>query len=160
MRCEQVWERMWDVDGVRQMEAHIATCPRCAAEWQLVQQFERELATITADAPSARFTDHVMARVAKEPPLSKQLSQQSHATESQRQPMQANDEPSAAAHRPSGWTWSTLNHLWVASAATYVFMLGGRTFVDDGSGLPLVAVYSVRLGRAIADMVGWIPSLF
>lgn len=139
MRCQDAQERMWHCldQNVKDMELkrHLATCRECTHMWQDMQQFEREISKLKLEHPAAGFIDRVMERVERE--------RLDHKT----------------THTRNRWT--TWNHLWLASAATFVFLfLGGGTELDGSSGLPTITVYALKFGWTVAEIAEQVPKLF
>lgn len=140
MQCQEAQERMWhllDQENVEdiQLKQHLATCRECKCLWQDMQQFEWKIRNLKLEHPAAGFVDRVMERVGRERLHHKTIH-----------PINR---------------WSTWNHLWVASAATFIFlMLGGGTALDGSSGLPTITVYALKLGRTVTEIAGQIPKLF
>lgn len=140
MQCTEAEERMWlrlaqeNVEDM-QLNQHLTTCSECARLWREMQQFEQQLGALKLEQPSAGFVDRVMEHI-------------------EREPLRRN-------HIRKKNAWTTWNHLWVASAATFVLLqLGGGAMTDSSTGLPSVTVYALKFGWTVTEIAGKIPNLF
>lgn len=140
MTCREAQEQMWrrlsqaNVEDIR-LQQHLASCPGCARTWQEMRQFEQDLSNLKLQTPSARFVDNVMERVEQ--------------------------APLHPYGRPARNRWTTWNHLWVASAATFALCsMVSRVEADSSSGLQAFTVYALKIGWAVTEMAGKISNVF
>lgn len=137
MDCSQARERMWHCLDQKKVELrlqqHFASCTHCERIWQEMKQFEEVLHTLRLDRPSEGFVNSVMDAVKQE----------------------------KVDRRHTGKNkWATWNHLWIASAATFVLlMMGGGSDVGS-SELSSITIYAIRVGWKVTEIVGHIPHLF
>lgn len=138
MDCRQAQERMWHCLDRRNadtgLQHHLAGCTDCHQLWQEMKLFEDQLHTLRLDRPSDRFVDSVMGAVKQEKVYSEHDGKKSK--------------------------WTTWNHLWIASAATFgLLMMGGKSVVDSGE-LSSITIYALRLSWKMTEIAGHIPHLF
>lgn len=120
--------------GDEGLKQHLASCAECEHMWQEMKQFQQDLYTFKLDRPPADFVDQVMEAI--------------------------NQEPIYRHHIWKKNKWAMWNHLWVASAATFVLLVMGGGFIDGSSGLPAITVYALRFGWQVTEIAGHIPNLF
>lgn len=142
MQCKQAQKRMWqrlDQNNVRdiQLQQHLNTCRHCARTWRDMNQFHQELDELKFAQPSADFVEQVMEAV----------------------------EGESLGERPSSCLleqkWTMWNHLWIASASTFVLLwIGGNIVAEDAAGLPVIVFYALKFGWSVTEMAGYIPKLF
>lgn len=138
MDCTQAQERMWFVDQGNgedpELEQHLVHCADCNHLWHEIQQFHQELLALKAERPSTDFVDQVMHEVHQAP----------------------GHHPHACPQNK----WTTWNHLWVASAATFLLLLTGGGLADGSTGIPAIAERVLSLSWEVTQLVGHISNLF
>lgn len=145
MQCQTAQKRMWgsvELGNVedRDILRHLESCTVCSSVWQDMLRFQHELQQFKTAQPSPEFVGKVMEKIE---------SVEEDATASAEQ---HNTDP----------VWTTWNHAWIASAATFTVLALSEAILtgDTSSGLPAVTAYTLRFGRTVSEFAVQITHLF